>query len=103
MHRFRCIHAAFKLSTKFVDFALACTDWTGLRFSAIDDHAVDRRLDSKGPERQEQQAQAESSIKPNEPAAEPEQKPEDASPKADAKASWTDRRMVQGASQVREV
>jgi len=60
-------------------------------------------LDSKGPERQEQQAQAESSRKPIEPAAEPEQKPEGESLKADAKASWTDRRRVQGASQVQEV
>ena len=45
------VTAALNLSTEIDGFALACTDWAGLRFSAIDDHAVDRRLDSKGPER----------------------------------------------------
>lgn len=49
------------LSTEKSVFALACTDRARLMFSAIDDHAVDRRLDSKGPGRREQQAQAESS------------------------------------------
>lgn len=72
-------------------------------FSAIDDHAVDRRLDSKGPGRQEQQAQAESSNSRSSPRRSRSGKLEGASLKAEAKASWTDGLRVQGVSQAQEV
>lgn len=92
-----------ELSTEKCLFALACTDSAGLESSAIDDHAVDRRLDSNGARAAGTVGASRKFKKPVEPAAEPERKPEGASQKADAKASWTDGWRVQGASLAQQI